>query len=69
MFGVTFIGTLWNHLLAALSLSIAGTPLPWSEAFQVVTLPSLLLNLLLAAPTFAAMHDVASWVYPEEIQI
>ncbi len=69
MFVVTMIGTLFHHMLTALTLSITGTPLPWLEAFQVVTLPSLLLNLLLAAPIFAIARDFADWLYPEEIQI
>jgi len=69
MFVVTLLGTVFYHLLMALTLSITGTSIPWLEAFQVVTLPSLLLNLLLAVPIYALMRDMAEWLYPEDIQL
>jgi len=31
----------------------------------LITLPSLLLNLLLAVPLYVVMRDLAHWVYPE----
>ncbi len=69
MFAVTLIGTLLSHLVTALTISISGTSLPWVDVFQLITLPSLLLNILLAAPIFAIMRDFADWLHPEEIEI
>lgn len=69
MFLTTLIGTLISHFATALSLSIAGTALPWAETLKLITLPSLFLNILLAAPIYAIVQDLADWLHPEEIKI
>lgn len=69
MFAVTLIGTLLSHLATALTISISGTSLPWLDVLRLITLPSLLLNILLAAPVFAIVRDFADWLHPEEIEI
>lgn len=66
MFTVTVMGTLASHLLTYVSLGIGGNFLPVAEAASLVTLPSLLLNLLFAIPVYALMRDLARWVYPGE---
>ena len=35
-----------------------------SDVLGVLTLPSVLLNMLLAIPVYAVMRDLARWVYP-----
>jgi len=65
----TFFGTLITQGLAISALSFIGTPIPWLEALNIITLPSLLLNLALAVPMYALTTDLANWVYPEEIEI
>lgn len=69
MFALTLIGTLLLHSLAAVTRIVGGTPLPLVEAFRVVTLPALVLNLLLAAPVYALVRDLADWLLPEEVEI
>ena len=69
MFVVTLMGTLFSHSLSALVISIGGTDLPWLDTLQLITLPSLFLNILLAAPVYALVRDFANWLHPEEIQI
>lgn len=69
MFAITLLGTLISHFTTALSLSITGTPLPWVETLEMITLPSLFLNILLAAPVYALVRDLAEWLHPEEIHI
>ena len=64
MFTVTFLGTLVMHLMSFLYLSLFGGALSLSDALGLVTLPSLLLNLLVAIPIFGMMRDLARWVYP-----
>ncbi len=66
MLGVTFLGTLFMHLLSFVVLTILRTPLPFADTFSLVTLPSVLLNMLLAIPVFWLMRDLARWVYPVE---
>jgi hypothetical protein len=65
----TFFGTFITHTVSLGALRFIGTPIPLVEALNIVTLPSALLNLLLAIPVYALMGDLANWVYPEEIEI
>ena len=64
MFTVTFLGTLFMHLLSFLYLSFLGDPLPFGTTLGLITLPSLLLNLLLSIPMYGLMRDLAGWVFP-----
>jgi hypothetical protein len=66
MFSVTFAGTLIVQFLTYLYLSFSGTQLPLGDVLGLVTLPSLLLNMLFAIPVYAFMRDLARWVYPSE---
>jgi hypothetical protein len=64
MFSVTFIGTLSIHLLSYAYLSFSGLSLKLDDILGLVTLPSLLLNMLFAIPVYTFMRDLARWVYP-----
>jgi hypothetical protein len=66
MFSVTFIGTLFLHLLSFIVLSLLGTPFVFDDVIGLITLPSLLLNMLFSIPIYAFMRDLARWVYPAE---
>lgn len=67
MFAATFAGTLLIHALSYGYLFAAGVSLPLEDAAWLVTLPSLLLNMLFSIPVYALMRDVSRWVYPEEV--
>lgn len=67
MFVVTFFGTFLVHLVDIIALRIVGNPLPFWQSINLITLPSVLLNLLLAAPFYAIFGDLANWLYPEEL--
>jgi hypothetical protein len=69
MFALTLFGSLFNQVVTALILNISGTPLPILDTLQLIILPSVILNLILAAPIYAVIKDLAEWVYPEEIKI
>jgi rod shape-determining protein MreD len=69
MFVATFLGTLLTHVIAVLSLRFLGDQIPIGDAFSLVTLPSILLNLLLAIPAYALLSDLAHWLYPEELEV
>ena len=64
MFSITFLGTILVSVLSLVVLRLAGESLPVSDALGLVTLPSVLLNMLLAIPVYAVMRDLARWVYP-----
>jgi len=63
MLGVTFLGTVYMHLLSFLYLRFSGDPISLADSMGLITLPSLLLNLLLAIPVFGMMRDLARWVF------
>ncbi len=65
MFSVTFLGTIFMHLLSFVYLRLAGDPLPFAEMLGWIILPSVLLNLLLALPVYGMMRDLALWVFPK----
>jgi rod shape-determining protein MreD len=69
MLVVTILGTFIMHLLIIFGLRVAAQPVSWQESLQLITLPSVILNLLLALPVYGVITDLASWVYPvEEIE-
>jgi hypothetical protein len=64
MVSVTFLGTIFMHILSYLYLSFSGTTLSFADSMGIVTLPSVLLNMLIAIPLFGMMRDLARWVFP-----
>jgi rod shape-determining protein MreD len=66
MFSVTFTGTLFLNLLSFVVLRVLGTPFTFSDVIGLITLPSLLLNMLFSIPIYAFMRDLSRWVYPIE---
>jgi hypothetical protein len=66
MFSVTFIGTLVVHAFSFATLRVLGTPFALADVIGLITLPSLLLNMLLSIPIYIFMRDLARWVYPPE---
>lgn len=69
MLAATFFGTLIAHALTIFSLRLNETAIPILESFNIITLPSILLNLLVAVPMYALISDLANWLYPEEIEL
>ena len=65
MFSVTFLGTVLINLLTFVYINLSGSPISLADALGLVTLPSVLLNMLIAIPLFGMMRDVAHWVFPQ----
>ena len=65
MFSVTFLGTLLMHLLSFAYLGISGARASLADALGLITLPSVLLNMLIAIPIFGLMRDLARWTFPQ----
>jgi len=63
MFSVTFLGTTLMHILTYLYLFFAGTTISLGDAMGLVTLPSVLLNMLITIPVFGMTRDLAGWVF------
>lgn len=64
MFMTTILGTILYHVLSILALQVSGTLIPFQQALTQVTLPSTLLNLILALPVYTVITDFAHWVHP-----
>jgi hypothetical protein len=69
MLAATFLGTLLVQSMTALLLRFNGVNIPLLEAFNIIVLPSALLNLIAAVPVYAIIGDLANWLYPEEIDL
>jgi hypothetical protein len=63
MFTVTFLGTVLLHGLSLVYLGLGGMTPTLTDALGLITVPSVLLNLLIAIPVFGMMRDVAHWVF------
>ncbi|RMF41250.1 MAG: hypothetical protein D6755_12815 [Anaerolineae bacterium] len=62
-------GTLIVQGLAWGALRLLGTPLPLALSLRRVILPGILLNLLFAIPIYSLANDLATWVFPEALEI
>jgi hypothetical protein len=69
MVTATFLATLITHAVTVVALQLTGTPIPIPQAINTITLPSAVLNLLLAIPIYAWIGDLANWLYPQEIEL
>jgi cell shape-determining protein MreD len=69
MFVTTFMGTIVVQLVELAALRITGVVIPFFQSINLVTLPSIMLNLLLAIPFYAIFRDLSNWLYPEELVV
>jgi hypothetical protein len=64
----TFLATLVTQFIVWVFFRAADVPLPILDSINLILVPSLLLNLLLAAPVYIWMSDLATWLYPEPLE-
>lgn len=69
MLAATFIGTMIVQLAALAARLITGVSIPVTSVLNLIILPSILINLILAIPIFSIMRDMAGWLYPEELKV
>ncbi|NJN43957.1 MAG: hypothetical protein HC806_04025 [Anaerolineae bacterium] len=65
LFTAIFLGTIIVQVITFLILLVLGTSIDPVQAFNLILLPSLLLNLLIALPVQGVMNEIASWFYRE----
>ena len=68
MLAATFSGTLVVMLISIAARFLTGVTTPLLSALNLILLPSLLLNLILAIPIFSIMHDLSGWMYAQELE-
>jgi len=66
MYFSTALGAIFVQFVSLGILIFAGAQLEWIESINLVILPSVLLNLILALPVYLILTDIARWVYPAE---
>ncbi len=67
---VVFSGTLIVQGASYVAVVIIqGGLLPLGQVINLITLPSLLLNLLFCLPLFLVVRDMASWLYPQKLEV
>jgi hypothetical protein len=69
MWTVTFLGTIIYHGITLAARWFEIPDLHLYQALNLIVLPSLLLNMLLAAPFYAIIRDLANWLYPVEANV
>jgi rod shape-determining protein MreD len=69
MLVATFAATLIAQVFSYFGRLSEGVILPVGQVLNLITLPSLLLNLLLALPVFLVMTDLANWIHPKEVEV
>lgn len=69
MFIVTFVGTFLTQAFSVIALRITGVTIPVIQGLNTITLPSLILNLLVALPIYALIGELANILYPEELEV
>lgn len=69
MFLMTFLGTIIVQVAAYASRMISGITIPINEAINLIIIPTLFLNILLAVPIYIVITDLAGWLYRDEITV
>jgi cell shape-determining protein MreD len=60
------IGTLLEHGLTIIWLRLGGNILPIIQTIGLVTVPTLLLNLILSIPVYAIISNISGSLFPSE---
>lgn len=68
LFVTTIAGTFIIQGISFLYLLVTGTPLSFNESLNLIILPSVILNSLLALPVYAVIGEIANWMYPPELE-
>ncbi len=63
-----FAGTVIHLGATFLYLTVEGVPISSSEAFNLIVLPSLLLNIILAIPVNGFVQEIADWLHPAGLE-
>jgi cell shape-determining protein MreD len=68
LFTMVFVGTLILQGVTYVLLRVSGTVIDPLQAFNLVLLPGLLLNLVIAVPVQGLINEVAALFYPVDVE-
>jgi cell shape-determining protein MreD len=63
---ITLLGTLFIHLVTLLYLFMSAHPMDALEALNLITVPSMLLNLIFVLPVYAIISELNKLIIPSE---
>ena len=69
MLASVFAGTLVVHIFSYIVVILKSGLISLIDVFNLITLPSLLLNILWAFPVYLVVRDLANWLYPEVLKV
>jgi hypothetical protein len=69
LYSSVFLGTFIINGMDFLYLWMIGVLLSSDEVFNLVILPSLILNIILALPIYSVMGEMAKQVFPPEVEV
>ena len=69
MIALSLFGTILVHAFSFFTIIFQGNLFSFPEAFYLITLPSMLLNLVFAVPVYAITRELVKWIYPEKIEV
>ncbi len=65
----TLMGTVLMQGVTIFVLQFMGTSIPLRQSFQLIVLPSILWNLILAIPVYSLVKELVYLVYPGEADV
>lgn len=69
MLALSVFGTFIVHFFSVVTIALQGTFFPIMDAINLITLPSMLINLIIAVPIYAITREIVGWLYPEKIEV
>lgn len=69
LFAATVIGTFLINGLFISYIFIAQTPINLTDSFNLIILPSLVLNIFLALPVYGLVGEISNLFYPQEEEV
>ncbi len=63
------LNTLVEQAMSAAVVILRGASLPLGTVLNLITLPSILLNIIFSIPMYVFIKDLSDWLYPSELEI
>lgn len=65
----TLMGTVLLYGVEVLYMWVVGIPFEFVTAFNLLVLPSVVLNLILVFPVYGFIGEIGKFIYPEKVEV
>ena len=65
----TIIGTVITYGIELLYLTFVGVGINLSDAFNLLLLPSIVLNIIFSLPIYGVLGEISKMLYPEKVEV